>query len=84
MKTFLLCAAVAAACLGLAGCFGGSSGDDGPGPLEEVPGSASASVSGFIAYLKELVALQPEDVEPVGIDGVTPPQPDTTEPEPVT
>lgn len=82
-------AALLAACtLVLAGCFGGSDGDgdDGApgnagGPLDSVPASASADSAGFIAYLRSLVALQPEDREPVGIEAVTPPTPDGTEPE---
>lgn len=88
MKQRTLCmAALAAATLTLAGCFGGSDDhDDGAsasGPLDTVPASASADTSGFIAYLKSLVALQPEDREPVGIDAVTPPEADTAEPEAV-
>ncbi|WP_348755195.1 hypothetical protein [uncultured Aquincola sp.] len=80
-------AALAAGTLALAGCFGGSDDhDDGGtanGPLDAVPATASADTGGFIAYLKSLVALQAEDREPVGIDAVTPPQSDTTEPEAV-
>ncbi|MCR5865086.1 MAG: hypothetical protein ACK4PH_21180 [Aquincola tertiaricarbonis] len=83
--------AVLAACtLVLAGCFGGSDGDGddgGPGnaggPLDGVPASASADSAGFVAYLRSLVALQPEDREPVGIEAVTPPTPEGTEPEPL-
>lgn len=81
-------AALAACTLALAGCFGGSDGDGddgGPGnaggPLDSVPASASTDSAGFIAYLRALVALQPEDREPVGIEAVTPPTPDDTEPE---
>lgn len=81
-------AALAACTLALAGCFGSSDGDgddggpgQGSGPLDGVPASASTDSAGFIAYLRSLVALQPEDREPVGIEAVTPPTPDSTEPE---
>lgn len=81
-------AALAVCTLALAGCFGGSDGDgdDGNpghagGPLDSVPASASTDSAGFIAYLRSLVALQPEDREPVGIEAVTPPTPEGTEPD---
>jgi len=73
----VLCAAVM-----LAACGGG--GDDAPPPppaaTVEVPGSASASVDGFIAYLKELVASAADMLEPVDVSAVTPPASETTEP----
>ena len=72
----VLCAAVM-----LAACGGG---DDAPAPppaaTVEVPGSASASVDGFIAYLKELVASAADMLEPVDVSAVTPPASETTEP----
>lgn len=85
----LLYAALTASALALSGCFGGSDDDNdnggtpAGGPLDTVPGTASADSAGFIAYLKSLVALQPEDREPVNIDAVTPPASDTTEPDAV-
>jgi len=73
-----LCAAVM-----LIGC-GGGGGDDSPPPTPpatvEVPGSASASVDGLIAYLKELVASAADMLEPVDVSAVTPPGSETTEP----
>ncbi len=64
----------------LAGCGG----DDfrQPPATESVPASASASVSGLIAYLKELVASSADLLEPVDVSGVTPPVDDTSEPDP--
>lgn len=68
--------------IALAGCGGGGGGhhDD---PLAEVPSEASADTGGFIAYLRRLVALQPDDREPVAVDALTPPASDTAEPEPL-
>ena len=72
----VLCAAVV-----LTACGGG---DDArappPAATVEVPGSASASVDGFIAYLKELVASAADMLEPVDVSAVTPPASETTEP----
>lgn len=69
----------------LAACGGG--GDDSPPPAPpatvEVPGSASTSVGGLIAYLKELVASAADMLEPVDVSAVTPPGSETTEPTPV-
>ena len=63
---------------------GGGGGDDSPPPTPpatvEVPGSASASVDGLIAYLKELVASAADMLEPVDVGAVTPPGSETTEP----
>jgi hypothetical protein len=73
----LLCAtAVLAAC-------GGGGDDHPPPPTAEVPASASASVDGFIAYLKALVVSAADMLEPVDVSAVTPPTSDTTEPVPV-
>jgi hypothetical protein len=70
----LLCAVVL-----LAACGGG--GDDNPPPAtSEVPASASASVDGFISYLKALVASVAEMLEPVDVSAVTPPASETAEP----
>ena len=69
----------------LAACGGG--GDDSPPPAPpatvEVPGSASASVDGLIAYLKELVASAADMLEPVDVSAVTPPGSEAAEPAPV-
>jgi hypothetical protein len=65
----------------LIACGGG---DDNPPPTPpataEVPGSASASVDGFIAYLKELVASAADMLEPVDVSTVAPPGSETAEP----
>jgi hypothetical protein len=78
----VLAALFAAAVLGA--CAGG---DDAPPPAPpappatvEVPSSASASVEGLIAYLKELVASAADMLEPVDVSAVTPPGSETTEP----
>jgi hypothetical protein len=67
----------------LVACGGGGS-DDSPPPAPpataEVPGSASASVDGLIAYLKELVASAADMLEPVDVSAVTPPASETAEP----
>ena len=69
----VLCAAAA-----LAGCGGG---DDTPPPAtSQVPASASASIDGFISYLKELVASSADTLEPVDVSGVTPPTDETSAP----
>ena len=78
-----LFAAAAASAL-FAACGGG--GDDAPAPppaTSEVPTSASASVDGFVAYLKALLVSAAEMLEPVDVSAVTPPTSETTEPTPV-
>ena len=70
--------ALGAAVLMLAGCGGGD--DHRPAATAEVPGSASQSVDGFIAYLKELVVAAADMLEPVDTSNVTPPTNETTEP----
>lgn len=79
MKTQLTAVLLGAA-LALAAC-GGS--DDTPPPTTQVPGSASASASGFITYLKALTASSGTDaLEPVDVGSVTaPPADDTSEPQ---
>lgn len=76
---------VAAAAAMLAGCFGGGRDDDdapsAQDPLVGVPESGKQSSAGFIAYLRQLVALTPETAEPFAIEGFDPPKADTTEPE---
>jgi hypothetical protein len=74
----------AATLLVACGGGGGGGGDSTPPPTPpatvEVPGSASASVDGLIAYLKELVASAADMLEPVDVSAVTPPGSETTEP----
>jgi hypothetical protein len=73
-----LCAAVL-----LGGC-GGSDDDAAPPPVtQEVPASASTSVTSFIAYLVALVASDADALEPVDVSAVTPPTDDASEPTPV-
>ena len=74
----LVLALAASIALGLSGC-GGS--DDTPPVTSQVPSSASDSVGGFVSYLMALVALAPENLEPVDISMVTPPTSDSTEPD---
>ena len=68
----------------LAACGGG---DEAPPPppaaTAQVPGSASGSVDGLVAYLKELVASAADMLEPVDVSAVTPPGSETAEPTPV-
>lgn len=70
------------AVLSLSACGGG---DDAPAPAatEQVPAEASASVGGFIAYLKALVVSSADALEPVDVSAVTPPADDAAEPTPV-
>jgi len=76
---------IAAAAL-FAGCGGGGS-DVAmqPGPLEQVPARASASSAGLAGYVGDLAAanVAAETAEPVALTNFDPPQPDNTEPEPV-
>jgi len=48
-----------------------------------VPPSASASIDGFIAYLKELVVSAADMLEPVDTSMVTGPTDETSEPQKV-
>ena len=73
-------AALAAAAL-VAACGGNDHSD--PPATSEVPASASASIDGFIAYLKRLVVSSAETLEPVDTSMVTPPTDETREPLPV-
>lgn len=66
----------------LAGC-GGNDDDDTPPATTSVPASASASVSGFIAYLNLLVVSSADTLEPVDVASVTPPTEENTEPQPL-
>ncbi|HKX41882.1 MAG TPA: hypothetical protein VJO99_12045 [Burkholderiaceae bacterium] len=60
---------------------GGGGGSNNPPPVtSEVPASASASVNGFVGYLKALVVAAADLLEPVDVATVTPPSSDTAEP----
>ena len=85
-------AALGAAML-LVACGGGGGDDDNngnggggggsnnlPPVTAEVPASASASVDGFVGYLKALVVAAADLLEPVDVAAVTPPGSDTSEP----
>ena len=63
----------------LSACGGGDD-DNTPPVTEEVPASASASASGFIDYLKQLVVASADMLEPVNVSAVTPPADDASEP----
>ena len=80
MRTHAILAALGAALL-LAACGGG--GNDDPPATSEVPASASASVDGFVDYLKKLVASSAETLEPVDTAAVTGPTDETSEPQKV-
>ncbi len=62
----------------LAGCGGDY---HQPAATEAVPASASESVGGFIAYLKELVVSAADMLEPVDTSMVTGPTDETSEPQ---
>ena len=72
-------AALAVAAL-VAAC-GGNDYQSNPPATSEVPASASASVNGFIAYLKALVASAADMLEPVNTAAVTGPTDETSEPQ---
>ncbi|HEX7441050.1 MAG TPA: hypothetical protein VF319_13240 [Caldimonas sp.] len=74
LPVLVLCAAAA-----LAACGGGD--DTPPPPTSQVPASASASIDGFIAYLRALVVAAADSLEPVDVSGVTPPTDETSEPQ---
>ncbi len=67
----------------IAACGGGDDAPPPPAATVEVPSSASGSVDGLIAYLKELVASAADMLEPVDVSAVTPPGSETAEPTPV-
>ena len=69
----LAAAALVAAC-------GGGDGDDPPPATSEVPASASASVDGFVDYLRKLVASSADMLEPVDTAAVVGPTDETSEP----
>jgi hypothetical protein len=80
MKQFKSWLLLAGAVLALAGCGGGSGGDDtaNPGtaqadPLDGVPGEATQSVSGWIGYLARLIkSTEADDRDPVSPAGPGP------------
>ncbi len=79
-KRIVLASSLAAG-LVLGACGGG---DDSPAPpaaTDAVPDTASASVGGFIDYLKALVVSSADLLEPVDVSAVTPPVDDTSEPD---
>ena len=65
----------------VAACGGGGDDDALPPATSEVPASASASVDGFIDYLKKLVASSADMLEPVDTAAVTGPTDETSEPQ---
>ena len=67
----------------LSACGGGGDDNSTPPPTSQVPASASASIGGFIDYLKALVASNADTLEPVDVSAVTPPTDDAAEPTPV-
>ena len=81
MRTTLLAALVAAAIVGA--CGGGGGDAAAPVATSQVPASASQSVDGFIAYLRDLVASMADLLEPVDTSAVVPPTDDTAEPQTV-
>jgi serine protease len=84
----------AAAMMSVAACGGGGGGDGmaaaapapAPAPAgDAIPTSASASVSGMLAYMKPMVerAVAAFDaMEPIDVSSFTPPTDDTVEPDP--
>ncbi len=75
-------AALATAAL-LSACGGDDFNNTAPPVTSEVPASASQSVDGFIAYLKQLVVVMDDTLEPVDTSSVTAPTDDTAEPQPI-
>lgn len=75
MKKSLILALCAAGLI--TACGGGDDDDQAPPPTAEVPGSASSSVDGFVAYLSALIASTSTDsLDPVDASNVTPPTDD--------
>jgi len=80
-RSFVLSTVVTALASAVLMACGGGDDDVAPPPVtSEVPASASASVGGFIEYLKALVKADAEGLEPVDVSAVTPPADDTAEP----
>ncbi len=81
IKTLALAVTVALPLL-LAGCFGGSSDEPvAETPPTEVPASATASTTAFVAYTGSLAAS--ETAEPLNVANATPPTSETEEPQTV-
>jgi predicted small lipoprotein YifL len=75
--------ALAAATL-LAACGGGGDLAQPPAaqpPTAQVPATATASVGGYVGYLKALVASMADTLEPVDVNAVKPPTSEATEPD---
>lgn len=66
-----------AASLVVAACGGGGVS---PAATEQVPASASMSTTGFVTYLKVLVASAADTLEPVDTSLPPPPADDSSEP----
>jgi hypothetical protein len=67
-------------------CGGGDDDNTAPPATSQVPASASASIDGFISYLKLLLATDTtvaDTLEPVDTSMVTAPTDETSEPQPV-
>ena len=66
----------------LSACGGNNDngGDSTPAATAQVPASASASATGFIAYLQRLVVSVADTLEPVDTSAVTGPKDETSEP----
>ena len=81
LSKYAAIAGAVASAVALAACGGG---DDAAAPpaTAQVPASASASIDGFISYLKDLVASSADLLDPVDVSGVTPPTDDTSAPDP--
>jgi hypothetical protein len=82
MRKTLLAALVGASVVVACGGGGGDA-PAAPPATSEVPASASQSVDGFIAYLRDLVAQMADMLEPVDTSAVLPPTDDTAEPQTV-
>jgi hypothetical protein len=81
MKKTLIASLAAAAVVGA--CGGGGDAVPVPPATSQVPPSASASVDGFVSYLKDLVASAADMLEPVDVSGVIPPTDDAGDPQKV-
>ena len=76
-------AAVAAAGLALAACGGDDFDNTSPPVTSEVPASASASITGFIDYLEQLVVASADMLEPVDVAAFTAPVDEVSDPTPL-
>ena len=78
MKRLTMTGVVSASLIvALGGCGGG---DDDKSASAEVPASASASTAGLVDYLKRLVAIQDDRIDPVDISLLTPQTSETDDP----